>query len=139
MTRNERDGGPETALRAAVECLAAFDGIADLTEVARLDKRRGRPLSEWRADCREAKSTAEPLARAEVTALVAKREQWRQALRGDRRTVFDAHAGQLPIFTSQHRGPRGAATANEWRYATPSGVEVFTFRRNHLVAKTTRP
>jgi hypothetical protein len=138
MTRNERDGGPDAALSSALTCVAAFDGIADLTEIAQLDKRRWRPLSEWLNDCREARSAAEPLAWAEIAALSAKREQWRQALRGDRRTVFDAHPGALPLFTSRHRGPRGAATSKEWRYTTPSGTEVFTFRGNHLVPKAAR-
>jgi hypothetical protein len=133
----EDEAGPKRAIKAARACVAEIDEArgdgVDLSVDVDLDKGAQRSLESARAECAGLLAKAETYLKERDAARKVKRERWRKVLRGDRKKIFDAHPDALPEF-----GGSDPAKASLWRYTTSSGTEVYTFKANKLVNKTTR-
>jgi hypothetical protein len=144
--RNKRElrGGPAEALAAAQACVARFADVKaagiDLATTVELDKDKPRALSELSGECERIRRSADELARAQDKADKARRAAWRKAVRGDRLKTFDAHPGSLPeVEGGSEDNWRAGARAAVWKYRTPAGVEVYTFKGNKLAKRVVAP
>jgi hypothetical protein len=143
MTETERDDGPAETVRLAKECIAEFAearaaGI-DLSVEGELVPGKRRRLDEGLAECEKARDRAEPLARAEEQAKVARRAEWRKKLSGDRLKIFDQHPGVLPDPGTKKRDAKACAKASVWSYPSSTGNEVFVFHGAKLHAHKVVP
>jgi hypothetical protein len=141
-TRNHKEieGGPADALKAAQACVAAFADVhaagIDMSTTVELQKGEPRPLQDAAADCERMRRSADTLARAQEQAAKARRAQWRKLVKGDRLKTFDAHPTALPEFEGAPDHWRAIARVPVWKYTTPAGHEVYTFKSNKLAGRT---
>jgi hypothetical protein len=140
-TRNRRElrGGPADALKAAQQCLTQFAAVKaagiELATTVELEKDRPRPLGEQSGECERIRRSADELVRAQDKADKARRAQLRKAVKGDRLKTFDAHPTSLPEIEGGDDNWRAVAKAAVWKYPTPAGGELYTFKGNKLVSK----
>jgi hypothetical protein len=135
--RAEIEGGPAESLKAAQACLAVFSETrasgVDLDVEVELEKGQARTLQAALAECDQLRRSAEALARAQEKAAKAKRAQLRRQLKGDRLKTFDAHPSALPQLEGAAADSKNIAKAAVWKFATATGVEVYTFKGNKLI------
>ena len=136
QTDKDVEGGPASAKKAAQACLAVLAEVkgagVDLATPIELEKKEAtHRLDALQEECEHVSMSADAKLLEQERVAKAKRAQWRAALKGERRKIFDAHVTTLPKLDGET-----AASSASWRYTTPAGDEVYAWKGNKLLKRS---